>query len=202
LYVGAQRGALWFFGIAPSGPSLVRLAFRSSLRPDRGAPASSAFDGRFFGSTFRSTKVYINPETVTVSADRFTGPSAGDKDGPLTSPVSARGATVVAMSGGVDSSVAAALLSRENPNVIGVTLRLWSDATEQRGEAVSGQSCTAIEDARSVAEHLNIPHVVLDCAPAFDRHVAQYFTAAYQRGETPNPCVPCNAWRRSCRSRH
>jgi tRNA-specific 2-thiouridylase len=98
------------------------------------------------------------------------------------------------MSGGVDSSVAAALLSRESPHVIGVTLRLWSDATEQRGEAAPGQNCTAIEDARSVAEHVGIPHVVLDCAPAFDRHVAQYFTAAYQRGETPNPCVPCNAW--------
>ncbi len=104
-----------------------------------------------------------------------------------------REATVVAMSGGVDSSVAAALLARDGGNVIGVTLRLWSHAMGDRERQAPGQSCTAIEDARAVADHLGIPHVVLDCGPAFERHVADYFVGAYREGETPNPCVPCNA---------
>ncbi len=117
----------------------------------------------------------------------------GKDDHPLISPVDARGATVVAMSGGVDSSVAAALLCREGARVVGVTLRLWSDAPERQGEDGPGRTCTAIDDARAVAERLGIPHVVLDRAAAFERHVAQHFADAYRRGETPNPCVPCNA---------
>jgi tRNA-specific 2-thiouridylase len=97
------------------------------------------------------------------------------------------------MSGGVDSSVAAALLCREGHDVIGVTLRLWPTGAGAPEGSGPGQSCTAIADAQAVAERLGVRHVVLDCGPAFDRHVAQYFAAAYQRGETPNPCVPCNA---------
>lgn len=103
------------------------------------------------------------------------------------------GGTVVAMSGGVDSAVSAALLAREGHNVIGVTLQLWAHETGERGRRAPGQSCTAIEDARAVAEHLRIPHVVLDCGPAFERYVTDYFIRAYQDGETPNPCIPCNA---------
>jgi len=139
--------------------------------------------------------VYLNSESAREFAEGpIAGQSSGREDGSFTFPWGTRGATVVAMSGGVDSSVAAALLSREGHDVVGVTLRLWSDgagSTEAKGP---GQRCTAIDDARAVAERLGIPHVVLDCGPAFDRHVAQYFVAAYQRGETPNPCVPCNAW--------
>jgi tRNA-specific 2-thiouridylase len=119
---------------------------------------------------------------------------AKQKDAALMLPGSTRGAIVVAMSGGVDSSVAAALLRREGHDVIGVTLRLWSEEPGARDGHDGGQSCTAIADAQAVAERLGIPHVVLDCGAAFDRHVAQYFAAAYQRGETPNPCVPCNTW--------
>jgi tRNA-specific 2-thiouridylase len=107
--------------------------------------------------------------------------------------VDARGAVVVAMSGGVDSSVAAALLCREGAKVVGATLRLWSDAPGLGDESGPGRTCTTIEDARAVAAHLGIPHVVLDRAAAFDRHVAQPFADIYRRGETPNPCVPCNA---------
>jgi tRNA-specific 2-thiouridylase len=97
------------------------------------------------------------------------------------------------MSGGVDSSVAAALLAREGRKVIGVTLKLWSNSTAARHGEAAGQSCTAIDDARIVAQRLGIPHRVLECEHAFEAHVARYFVAAYQRGETPNPCVPCNA---------
>jgi len=112
----------------------------------------------------------------------------------LINPANAVGAIVVAMSGGVDSSVAAALLSREGHNIIGVTLQLWSKPANTPQRAAPGQNCTAIGDARVVAERLGIPHYVLDCGVAFDRHVAAHFAAAYQRGETPNPCVPCNTW--------
>ena len=140
--------------------------------------------------------VYLTPDSVRTSAEGpIAGPTAERReDSPFTSHPDARGATVVAMSGGVDSSVAAALLSKEGCYVVGVTLRLWSDERSGPEATGSGQRCTAIDDARAVAERLGIPHVVLDCGPAFDRHVAQYFVAAYQRGETPNPCVPCNAW--------
>jgi tRNA-specific 2-thiouridylase len=98
------------------------------------------------------------------------------------------------MSGGVDSSVAAALLSREGHKVVGVTLQLWSKPASPPQGPAPAQNCTAIDDARVVAERLGIPHYVLDCGMAFDRHVATHFAAAYQRGETPNPCIPCNAW--------
>jgi tRNA-specific 2-thiouridylase len=138
--------------------------------------------------------VYLNSEN-----DR----SRADGRNPVATPVSqeesppsalcARGATVVAMSGGVDSSVAAALLSQDGHNVVGVTLRLWSgEAGGSEGKG-PGQRCTAIADAQAVAERLGIPHIVLDCGPTFERQVAQHFVAAYRRGETPNPCVPCNA---------
>ena len=138
--------------------------------------------------------VYLNSESARAPTDGpIAGPSAGSENCPSTPPPNARGATVVAMSGGVDSSVAAALLSREGHDVVGVTLRLWSDGAGGPKANGPGQRCTAIDDARAVAERLGIPHVVLDCGPAFDRHVAQYFVAAYRRGETPNPCVPCNA---------
>jgi tRNA-uridine 2-sulfurtransferase len=139
--------------------------------------------------------VYLNSESARESAEGpVAEPTAGCEDGSFTFPRGTRGATVVAMSGGVDSSVAAALLSREGHDVVGVTLRLWPDGAGNTDAKGPGQRCTAIDEARAVAERLGIPHVVLDCGPAFDRHVAQYFVAAYQRGETPNPCVPCNAW--------
>jgi tRNA-uridine 2-sulfurtransferase len=138
--------------------------------------------------------VYLDSERVWAGVDDSNpGLTADSGDRALPPPPGSRGATVVAMSGGVDSSVAAALLARQDRAVVGVTLRLWSDRAGGPHAQASGQRCTAIEDARAVAERLGIPHVVLDCGPTFDRQVAQYFVAAYQRGETPNPCVPCNA---------
>lgn len=85
----------------------------------------------------------------------------------------------VAMSGGVDSSVAAALLKREGWEVLGVTLRLLPDAP-------------GVEDARRVAEHLGIPHRVLDCVSFFKEKVVDYFCREYLQGRTPNPCAVCN----------
>ena len=99
---------------------------------------------------------------------------------------------VVAMSGGVDSSVTAALLKAEGYDVIGVTLQLYDHgaATEHRkGACCAGQD---IYDARSVAERIGIPHYVLDYESRFKEAVIDRFAQSYIDGETPVPCVDCN----------
>jgi tRNA-uridine 2-sulfurtransferase len=98
---------------------------------------------------------------------------------------------VVAMSGGVDSSVVAAILKREGYDVVGVTLQLYDHgaATHRAGSCCAGQD---IDDARRVAETLGIPHYVLDYEARFREAVIDPFTAAYAKGETPIPCVSCN----------
>jgi tRNA-specific 2-thiouridylase len=99
---------------------------------------------------------------------------------------------VVAMSGGVDSSVTAALLKAEGYNVVGVTLQLYDHgaATEHRkGACCAGQD---IYDARSVAERIGIPHYVLDYERRFKEAVIDRFAQSYIHGETPVPCVDCN----------
>src|ERR1700754_2333957 len=98
---------------------------------------------------------------------------------------------VVAMSGGVDSSVVAALLKSEGYDVVGVTLQLYDhgEATHRRGACCAGQD---VFDARRVAETLDIPHYVLDYEERFRRDVIEGFAAAYAAGETPIPCFACN----------
>jgi tRNA-specific 2-thiouridylase len=98
---------------------------------------------------------------------------------------------VVAMSGGVDSSVVAALLSREGYDVLGVTLQLYDHgaATHRKGACCAGQD---IQDARRVAEGLSIPHYVLDYESRFRERVIDRFAESYVAGETPIPCVACN----------
>lgn len=105
------------------------------------------------------------------------------------------GKVVVAMSGGVDSAVAAALLVREGLPVVGITLRIWPSLRPPDAETRFDSCCSpgAVEDARGVATVLGIPHYVLNYEAEFDREVIQYFTDAYLAGETPNPCVPCNS---------
>jgi tRNA-specific 2-thiouridylase len=99
---------------------------------------------------------------------------------------------VVAMSGGVDSSVTAALLKAEGYDVVGVTLQLYDHgaATEHRkGACCAGQD---IYDARTVAERIGIPHYVLDYESRFKEAVIDRFAQSYIEGETPVPCVDCN----------
>ena len=98
---------------------------------------------------------------------------------------------VVAMSGGVDSSVTAALLAREGYRVIGVTLQLYDHgaAVGRKGACCAGQD---IHDARRVADRLEIPHYVLDYEARFRAEVMDDFAETYLRGETPIPCVRCN----------
>lgn len=98
---------------------------------------------------------------------------------------------VVAMSGGVDSSVVAALLAEAGYDVVGVTLQLYDhgEATHRAGACCAGRD---IHDARRVAEHLGIPHYVLDFEDRFRNAVIESFADSYLSGETPVPCIACN----------
>ncbi len=94
---------------------------------------------------------------------------------------------MVMMSGGVDSSVAAAMLRDAGHDVTGVTLKLWG------GESDSGCcSVSDVEDARRVAAQLGVPHYVFNFSDDFDANVVAPYVDAYAAGETPNPCVECN----------
>jgi tRNA-uridine 2-sulfurtransferase len=105
------------------------------------------------------------------------------------SPASTR--VVVAMSGGVDSSVVAALLKAEGYDAVGITLQLYDhgEAVGRKGACCAGQD---IQDARRVAEALQIPHYVLDYEARFAKAVMSEFADSYLSGETPVPCVVCN----------
>ena len=97
----------------------------------------------------------------------------------------------VAMSGGVDSCTAAALLLEAGHEIVGVTLRLWAggDATQAPGRCCSPAD---IADARAVAAHLGFPHFVFDHGREFEQEIVQPFVAEYLAGRTPSPCVRCN----------
>src|ERR1700719_3861698 len=98
---------------------------------------------------------------------------------------------VVAMSGGVDSSVTAALLAEGGYEVVGITLQLYDHgaATHRKGACCAGRD---IHDARTVAERVGIPHYVLDYESRFKEAVIDRFAESYVAGETPVPCVECN----------
>src|ERR1700744_2248933 len=98
---------------------------------------------------------------------------------------------VVAMSGGVDSSVTAALLKEQGYDVVGVTLQLYDHglAIGRKGACCAGQD---IYDARQVAEKIDIPHYILDYENKFSQSVMDDFADGYLRGETPVPCIRCN----------
>ena len=100
----------------------------------------------------------------------------------MTSP-----AVLVAMSGGVDSSVAAALLQQQGYEVTGVTMKLWGGASDTGCCSVSD-----VDDARRVADQLGIAHHVFNFGDDFDERVVAPYVAAHMRGATPNPCIECN----------
>ena len=98
---------------------------------------------------------------------------------------------LVAMSGGVDSSVSAALLKKQGYEIVGVTMQLWSNDSSTRSE----EGCcgiTAINDAKRVADKLGFPHYVVNAREEFNSFVIDNFISEYSKGRTPNPCVRCN----------
>jgi len=99
------------------------------------------------------------------------------------------------MSGGVDSSVTAAVLLEQGFDVIGVTMQIWPD-TNSEIRAVEGGCCSlaAVDDARRVSNKLNIPYYVMNFKGEFQEKVIDYFTQEYLSGRTPNPCIMCNRY--------
>jgi tRNA-specific 2-thiouridylase len=100
----------------------------------------------------------------------------------------------VAMSGGVDSSVAAARLVEAGYRVVGIMLRLWVDPFEELAQARENRCCTleAVSDAQRIADQLGIPFQLLDVSQFFRETVVEYFIQEYASGRTPNPCLVCN----------
>ncbi|MBP7690116.1 MAG: tRNA 2-thiouridine(34) synthase MnmA [Thermoflexales bacterium] len=107
-----------------------------------------------------------------------------------TSPQPSATRVVVAMSGGVDSSVAAALLKDQGYDVVGLMLKLWSDGDSGR----ANRCCTPadVDAARSIANQLGIPFYLINIADTFKSTVVDYFVSEYVAGRTPNPCLMCN----------
>jgi tRNA-specific 2-thiouridylase len=99
---------------------------------------------------------------------------------------------LIALSGGVDSSAAAAILAREGHDLVGLTMKNWCYG-EGEGEGRSCCSLESIEAARETARRLGFPHYVVDFEAPFSRHVIEPFLRGYLEGTTPNPCVSCNA---------
>jgi len=101
---------------------------------------------------------------------------------------------MVGMSGGVDSSVAAALLLEKGYDVIGVTMHMWDDPTLEEEDVREDACCSlsAVDDARRVADKLKIPHYVLNFKDIFKKTIVDYFIEEYLKGRTPNPCIACN----------
>ena len=106
-----------------------------------------------------------------------------------------KGKVVVGMSGGVDSSVAAWLLKKQEYDVIGVTMQIWQDE-ENIVQEENGGCCglSAVDDARRVAAAIGIPYYVMNFKDEFQKSVIEYFTKEYLAGRTPNPCIACNRY--------
>lgn len=99
---------------------------------------------------------------------------------------------IIAMSGGVDSSVAAYLMQKNGYDCMGVTMKLFDNGDIGISKGHTCCSLDDVEDARSVARRLGIPYYVFNFSDRFNAEVIDKFISAYENGETPNPCIDCN----------
>lgn len=128
----------------------------------------------------------------TLSANSAASDAPAATNATATNGTGRKKRVLVAMSGGVDSSVTAYLLLQQGYECVGATMRLYDAGCAGRGEGRACNNVADIEDARAIAQRLGFEHHVIDCREAFDRDVIERFVTAYEHGLTPNPCVLCN----------
>ena len=179
-------------GFDAQGCAAARAAGSAVVELVRGARALDA--ARTAPETLSAELGGLSPErahAAGLAADalhRALGAAAADPGARLGTP--APGRTLVAMSGGVDSAVAAHLCRERGDDVVAVTLELWADtANDGKRSCCSPQAVTG---ARALAHRMGLPHITLDLGEAFRREVVDDFLAGHAAGTTPNPCVRCN----------
>jgi tRNA-specific 2-thiouridylase len=162
-----------------------------AVTTERGRVVAARGDGPGTAELCRSVRGLTLLEAAAVPGGPLALDALHDAIGPAVQARPDAGRVVVAMSGGVDSAVALLKAGEAGYSPVGLTLRLWTDPHGPNGERVCC-SPAAVVAARATCHALGIPHVTLDLREGFRRAVVAPFVAAYEQGETPNPCVQCN----------
>jgi tRNA-uridine 2-sulfurtransferase len=162
------------------------------LVADAGRIVEADGEGPGVATLCRSVRGLRTLEAAAVPGERLALDALHDALGPVVTAEATPARVAVAMSGGVDSAVALLRARDEGHEPVGVTLRLWTDPNGPSSERVCC-SPAAVIAARETCHSLGLPHVTLDLREEFQRAVVAPFVAGYSRGETPNPCIRCNA---------
>ena len=190
--IAIEDGTVSDAGFDASGCAAARAAGSAVVEMVRGRPALDA--ARITPAALSAELGGLSPErahAADLAADALHGAlgrAAADPAVTLAPPRGGR--TLVAMSGGVDSAVAAHLCRQRGDDVVAVTLELWSDAANDGTRSCC--SPQAVTHARALAHRMGLPHLTLDLNEAFRREVVGDFLAEHAAGVTPNPCVRCN----------
>ena len=174
-------------GATTAAASAACTALHGASLDDALRISASSLDAALGGlGTERRHGAEIVADAVAGALEQWFGTQLGDPGIPLRPD-----RVAVAMSGGVDSAVAALILAEQGFDVVGVTMRLWHDPGAARAE----RSCCAPETvrlARETCAAIGIPHLTIDAAERFRREVVEEFARGYAEGRTPNPCITCN----------